>query len=603
LPHPKTNNRLQSGAALITALILVVIISSMVGASLMYSQQHHTLAYVNVRSESALLLAEGGVNDELQYIATNLASSAITGLSSQPVAGSGETERYPGENFTIKGRKSTVDGQPGEYFWVYSSNDRDGTIPWDGRQFTFWITSSAKVDGSWRRVRVQTSANSIFGLYAIFALASYGNNSNSVQMSAATVNVVGIGGMNGTLTGGNSSITVSTALNANTSAVSTGQFTSSNVASGGSLITQAAPVIYPSVSTVLKRLKGRNGDTDAQAWTWLSTGANNSNNTGIYTYSSHPSSTTLSTANCRALNLGITSLFNSAGNTKGNWSTAGYKPSSYLTGTGFAITGASNTSPIEITTSANHGFSTGDSVCITGVTGNTAANGNWTVTKSAAKKFTLNSSVGNGAGSAGTAYPNVIRTLIFEPGDYYFTSVNLGFDYATQIVMDPQAHASGGTPGQIRFWIYDPANGTQNDTMALPITSTLASGELVADPANFRLYYAKDNKTFSFQRPSGVTYLNESTHTIDALNGDFDVYGGVYAVTRVVNDSSTSSLSGTNIDFTGTSSGGGQIVLRGSLLADKLSFHGPCSVVYINSVSPNDPVSGGGVSGGYSDGS
>jgi hypothetical protein len=60
------------------------------------------------------------------------------------------------------------------------------------------------------------------------------------------------------------------------------------------------------------------------------------------------------------------------------------------------ITNASNTSPIQITTLAKHNFNTGDSVFISGVNGNTAANGLWTITRIDDYTFSLNSSVGNG---------------------------------------------------------------------------------------------------------------------------------------------------------------------------------------------------------------
>lgn len=65
------------------------------------------------------------------------------------------------------------------------------------------------------------------------------------------------------------------------------------------------------------------------------------------------------------------------------------------------VTGATNATPIEITTSAAHGLYTGDRVQIVGVRGNTAANGTWTITKTAASTFTLAGSVGNGAWAAG----------------------------------------------------------------------------------------------------------------------------------------------------------------------------------------------------------
>src|SRR5574344_412169 len=64
------------------------------------------------------------------------------------------------------------------------------------------------------------------------------------------------------------------------------------------------------------------------------------------------------------------------------------------------ITSASNATPIVITATA-HGFNTGDKVYITGVLGNTAANGTWVITRLTADTFSLNGSVGNGAYTSG----------------------------------------------------------------------------------------------------------------------------------------------------------------------------------------------------------
>ncbi|HSG98491.1 MAG TPA: hypothetical protein VLB27_00485, partial [candidate division Zixibacteria bacterium] len=60
------------------------------------------------------------------------------------------------------------------------------------------------------------------------------------------------------------------------------------------------------------------------------------------------------------------------------------------------ITNATNQSPIEITTSGAHGYSSGEWVNITGVPGNTAANGDWQITVVDSTRFTLNGSTGNG---------------------------------------------------------------------------------------------------------------------------------------------------------------------------------------------------------------
>jgi hypothetical protein len=67
------------------------------------------------------------------------------------------------------------------------------------------------------------------------------------------------------------------------------------------------------------------------------------------------------------------------------------------------IASSTNTTPISITR-GSHGYSTGDTVVITGHTVNTNANGTWEITVTGASTFTLNGSTGNGVGGAtGTA--------------------------------------------------------------------------------------------------------------------------------------------------------------------------------------------------------
>ncbi len=65
-----------------------------------------------------------------------------------------------------------------------------------------------------------------------------------------------------------------------------------------------------------------------------------------------------------------------------------------------AVTDASNTTPIVIT-SAAHGFSNGATVIVREVGGNTAARGEWTITYIDANTFSLDGSVGNAAYSSG----------------------------------------------------------------------------------------------------------------------------------------------------------------------------------------------------------
>jgi hypothetical protein len=62
---------------------------------------------------------------------------------------------------------------------------------------------------------------------------------------------------------------------------------------------------------------------------------------------------------------------------------------------------ASYTSPISIGTATAHGLNTGERVIINGVLGNTAANGEWTITITDPDHFTLNDSSGNGTYTGG----------------------------------------------------------------------------------------------------------------------------------------------------------------------------------------------------------
>lgn len=61
------------------------------------------------------------------------------------------------------------------------------------------------------------------------------------------------------------------------------------------------------------------------------------------------------------------------------------------------VSAASNATPIVITLGANHGLKNGDRLAIAGITGNTAANGEWTLGSVGATTATLIGSVGNGA--------------------------------------------------------------------------------------------------------------------------------------------------------------------------------------------------------------
>jgi hypothetical protein len=84
--------------------------------------------------------------------------------------------------------------------------------------------------------------------------------------------------------------------------------------------------------------------------------------------------------------------------------------SNVSTGTTATINGATNATPIVVSTTAAHGYQTGDIVDVASVGGNTAANNSpnnpWTITVVDATHFSLNGSTGSGAYTAGGTSTN-----------------------------------------------------------------------------------------------------------------------------------------------------------------------------------------------------
>jgi hypothetical protein len=78
------------------------------------------------------------------------------------------------------------------------------------------------------------------------------------------------------------------------------------------------------------------------------------------------------------------------------WRQPGYD---FAGGAGF--TGVTNASPI-VVTAAGHNLQNGDFVYLTGIQGNTAANGGWSVTGVSGSNFSLYGSIGNGTYEAGS---------------------------------------------------------------------------------------------------------------------------------------------------------------------------------------------------------
>jgi hypothetical protein len=82
------------------------------------------------------------------------------------------------------------------------------------------------------------------------------------------------------------------------------------------------------------------------------------------------------------------------------------------------ISGATNTSPIQITTAATNAFVTGQTVVISNVTGNTAANGTFSISVIDNTHFTLTGTTGNGTYGGGGTVTGTPRYLHLQNGIY-----------------------------------------------------------------------------------------------------------------------------------------------------------------------------------------
>ena len=71
---------------------------------------------------------------------------------------------------------------------------------------------------------------------------------------------------------------------------------------------------------------------------------------------------------------------------------------------------STNAAPIVVTTSASHGYNTGDLVNIAGETGNLAANGNWYITNLSATTFSMDNSTGSGTSAGANRWTQKANT-------------------------------------------------------------------------------------------------------------------------------------------------------------------------------------------------
>ncbi len=115
-----------------------------------------------------------------------------------------------------------------------------------------------------------------------------------------------------------------------------------------------------------------------------------------------------------------------------------------------SVTDASDASPISITTASTAGLKTGDMVMLTGVQGNTAANGTFTIKVTGPTTFTLDNSQGNGTYMAGGTWMLFTEDLpLYVQGSY----AALAFAGAFQPTL-PYTGLPADVNQQINYYVY-----------------------------------------------------------------------------------------------------------------------------------------------------
>jgi hypothetical protein len=158
-------------------------------------------------------------------------------------------------------------------------------------------------------------------------------------------------------------------------------------------------------------------------------------------------------------------------------------------------------SPIQITTTAAHNLTTGQQVVVTGVKGNTAANGIWTITKVDGTNFTLTGSTGNAAYTTGGTECPLVPFQQVAPWLDGTSRLYRFFEFAETKSRAAGVAMGGRVPGRINInmlWDSDyeifegmcdakaPTGKITNATNASPIQITtmtphgLATGAIVA---------------------------------------------------------------------------------------------------------------------------
>jgi hypothetical protein len=190
--------------------------------------------------------------------------------------------------------------------------------------------------------------------------------------------------------------------------------------------------------------------------------------------------------------------------------------------TNLIVTGATNATPVQITTSASHGLSTGDIVTVKGVRGNGGANVTSTIVVTGANTFTLDHSAGtasyiSGGVVEGGFLGQIDRVIQANtvPNGVYATTVS-----ATEVA----------EPLTIDVWVPSNYAATVAATITLSLQNYFANNVDIGgftDPGgaytNVILLDAVIARVFASAAVNGATYVQQAKVLIGGVAADFSL--------------------------------------------------------------------------------
>ena len=216
------------------------------------------------------------------------------------------------------------------------------------------------------------------------------------------------------------------------------------------------------------------------------------------------------------------------------------------------VTGASNTTPVVITTNISNLRATGDTVRIGGVAGNTAANGTFTITVTGPSTFSLDGSSGNGTYSGGGGAGGPGHSLYFKqmaPPNGIMPLENSFYNSAFQRAFV----TSDGGHGPNTFFPFTTGDGQRPPTNSSAISqiSGIAHPDYAATPLD---YYSRIMGKHKFVKDDNATgFAKFYTTEGEVAIGDVDALtspSGLLELTRNNGDSQltiSTSTSGNSI--------------------------------------------------------